>query len=144
MSDWVTVPDSLVAEALNLVLGYLQQSRPNETSDFPACLIDGLIAYFKEAGGCDHAVGICACAEEAAVAELLLAKGGELTCRLCGGSGSQWSREQYDAAVAKARAEDYPYDVSDWAGYVECDGCDGRGVARMDTVLEGAAGERSN
>lgn len=135
MTDWVTVPDSLVKEALSLAASYLERSRPEDTSDYPVELIDGLIAHFKEAGGCDHSVGICCCAEEDAVAELLLAKDGKLICRDCGGDGYLWSREKYEAAVAKAKAENFGYDVSEGEGNIECMSCDGRGIARIKTAL---------
>lgn len=142
MTDWITVPDSLINEALGLIrqnylamlemarLGlirqnYLTDRTPDDTSDYPVELLDGLIAYLSEAGDCDHSVNICACAEQDAVRELRLAKEGKLLCRNCGGDGIIWSEE----AAEKFRREHPDYDDA-FAGNVDCPDCS-RGIARI-------------
>lgn len=119
MTDWVTVPDVALREALKLAAVGLER---NDTTDVPVALLDGLIELFRESGGCDHAVGICCCDEEQAVQELLLAKDGKRTCTGCGGEGFVWDKEK--AAAAQQNA-DY---ADDWAGMVNCPDCEGKGI----------------
>ncbi len=126
MTDWITAPDSLINEALGLIRqNYLTDRTPDDTSDYPVELLDGLIAYLSEAGDCDHSVNICACAEQDAVRELRLAKEGKLLCRNCGGDGFIWSEE----AAEKFRREHPDYDDA-FAGNVDCPDCS-RGIARI-------------
>lgn len=139
MGDWIAAPDLLMKEALELLASYANSEalsrmvgRPESVSDYPVELIDGIIAYFREAGGCDHSVGICACEEEAVAQELMLLKDGKATCRKCGGDGYVWDEDKYLAAVEKARAENSPWDVSEGEGNVACPGCDGAGITRID------------
>lgn len=131
MSDYIEVPDSLMREVLEALLHWYPKGSES-LADVPVALIDSVIEMFKDAGGCDHSVGICACGEEAIAAELLLLKDGKATCRECGGDGYVWSQDKYEAAAAKAKAEDDPYGVSDFAGNVECTDCEGRGIVRLD------------
>ena len=120
MSKWIEVTDVVMAEALRLAANGLER---NQTSDFPVALLDGLIEFFREAGGCDHSVGICLCSEEQAAYELELAKVGKRVCPGCGGDGTEWDQAKADEAAAKQ--SDY---ADDFAGMVKCTGCDGQGV----------------
>lgn len=137
MSDWIAAPDLLMKEALELVAGYANNAAlgrspgaADSVSDFPVALIDGLIEFFREAGGCDHSVGICCCAEEDAARELMLLKDGKTTCSVCGGDGYTWDADKYEAA--RVEAAKLGYDASEGEGAVTCYKCDGAGVTRID------------
>lgn len=130
MSDWVSIPDLVMKEALELAASYAERSKRDDVSDFPADLAKGLIDFFKESGGCDHSVGICACGEEAAAQELLLALDGKRVCIICGGDGYTWDADKYEAARAEAAKEGY--DASEGQGMVPCSKCDGAGVITLE------------
>lgn len=128
MSDWIEVPDSLMRDMLEALLHYFPKDS-EALSDVPVGLIDAFIEMAREAGGCDHSVGICACGEEAIVAELLLLKDGKATCRECGGDGYVWDEAVYEANLKKYADQGY---ACDSYGNVPCPGCEGRGIVRLD------------
>lgn len=128
MSDYIEVPDSVMREMLEALLAGFPKGSTS-LSDVPVGFIDGFIDMVKDAGGCDHSVGICACGEEAIAAELLLLKDGKTTCRICGGDGYTWDADKYEAARVQAAKEGY--DASEGEGAVPCFGCDGKGIVRV-------------
>lgn len=96
MSQWVSVPDEVMRNALQVVLGFWNTDVISDlNSDFPRQLVEGLIDFFQESGGCDHSVGICCCAEEQALSELKLALEGKQSCPQCHGEGFDVQDDQF-------------------------------------------------
>lgn len=127
MSKWVEVPDVVMAEALKLAANGLER---NQSNGYPVILLDALIEFFREAGGCDHSVNICCCGEEQAAYELELAKDGKRICPVCGSDGYTWDADKYEAARVEAAKEGY--DASEGQGMVPCFKCAGKGVIDID------------
>ena len=119
---WVPVETSLINQAF-ADTGFADST--DKLTDIPVSLLDGLIEYFSEDLGCDHAVGICMCGLVSLVASLRLAKMGQTYCPDCGGDGDVWSKEARDEAV-KANPCCADYDT-DSLGYVACSTCNRTG-----------------
>lgn len=128
MSDYIEVPDSLVHEMLAALMAWFPKDS-DSLADVPTKLIDAFIELVREAGGCDHSVGICMCREEDVVTELLLVKDGRATCRKCGGDTYIWDECLYERNRLEYEREGY--DAPESCGNIKCPGCDGRGTVRL-------------
>lgn len=90
MSDWVAIPDRVVAQ-LGELLSYYGDTGVSApaTTDLPRVLVQGFIEYLSEDLGCDHGVNICTCREQEAAFSLTLALDGQQVCPRCHGEGFQ-------------------------------------------------------
>lgn len=138
MTDWVEVPESLLAEAMDLVA----EKDALGTIDVPPSLIDALIEYMSEDLTCDHSVNICMCAWRGAVEALQLARDGYTLCNGCGGDGFHWSDKKYNfelETIALERNLRIPetklwikaQGLDDTLGYEKCPKCSGEGKVKF-------------
>lgn len=136
MSDWVTVPESLLAHAFQVMSPYPAPANSPGT-DVPSSLLEGIREYLSEDLGCDHSVGICTCSAAGLVQELTLALNGESPCPRCGGDGCDWSPAKYEEAVLdyqnvhECTLEQARSNVSDFDAMTACTVCDGSGAVPM-------------
>jgi len=80
----------------------------------------------KELGGCDHSVGICACADERLLEELRAALTPKEKCEVCGGSGR--SSEQCRSCGGLDNTNPYrDCESCGGEGYYPCPACTGSG-----------------
>lgn len=137
MSEWVSIPENLLAEAGKML------APPNPTdaeTDVPRALLEAIVEYFSEDLGCDHSVGICMCGIAGLVEELQLVLGGRKRCDECGGEGFVFDKARYNEAVAEYAAwqgiplDRAKYHLSDSEGMGNCLACDGSGTVPTDKL----------
>lgn len=130
MSEWIAIPENLLADAGRLL------APPNPTSDetdVPRALLEAIVGYFSEDLGCDHSVGICMCELVDLVGDLKLALDGRRRCPECAGDGAVYSQTAYVEAVRDYAAkhgislDEAWRDVPDMAGMVKCLSCGSNG-----------------
>jgi hypothetical protein len=133
MSDWITIPESLLAHAFQVMNPYPAPAN-SPGIDVPPSLLEGILEYLSGDLDCDHSVGICACGSRGLVQEITLALRGQSLCPRCGGDGCDWSAERYAEAVLdyqnahECTLEQARSNVSDFDAMSACSVCDGSGA----------------